>query len=106
MHLPEKPKPDEKDAPKGVPPSLTGIIERLFFTVIVAFNVSGFISAMVGWLALKLATNWNRKFWDDTYSARLYGFSALIAGLVSMLFAFLGGLIIRGELWAGLVSCI
>ncbi len=107
MRLPEKPKPKgkkAKNAPRGVPATLTGMIERFFFTVLVAFNVAGVAVAMIAWIALKLATNWNRDYWAKTSSARLYGFSALLASLVSMLFAFLGGLIVRGELWADLVS--
>src|SRR3989442_1456443 len=44
----------------GVPPWLTGIIERLFFTVAVAFDLSGVATAMMAWMAIKLATNWNR----------------------------------------------
>ena len=106
MRLPEKPKSQGKSKPRGVPPTLTGMIERLFFSVLVAFSVEGFAAAMIAWLALKLATNWNRDFWKKTSSARLYGFSALLAGLVSMLFAFLGGLIAKGELWAELAACI
>jgi hypothetical protein len=106
MRLPEKPKPEGEDSHRGVPPALTGIIERLFFTVLVAFDVAGVPAAMIAWIALKLATNWNQDYWKGTSSARLYGFSALIAGLVSMLFAFLGGLVVKGELWSGLLSCI
>lgn len=106
MRLPRKPKTKGKTAPRGVPPFVTGAIERLFFSVLVAFSVEGFAAAMVAWLALKLATNWNRDFWKKTSSARLYGFSALLAGLVSMLFAFLGGLIAKGGLWAALATCI
>ncbi len=106
MRLPPKPKTDGKKAPRGVPPFVTGAVERLFFSILVAFSVEGFAAAMVAWIALKLATNWNRDFWKKTSSARLYGFSALLAGLVSMLFAFLGGLITKGELWAGLATCI
>lgn len=100
MGLGKKPKPG------GVPSWLTGIIERLFFTVLVAFNVAGIAAAMIGWIALKLATNWNQDYWKKTSSARLFGFSALLAGLVSMLFAFLGGLICKGELWSAWISRI
>ncbi|MDD2098944.1 hypothetical protein [Pseudomonas putida] len=103
---PEIEKPEAKGELRGVPPALTGLIERLFFTVLVAFNVAGVVAAMVGWMALKLATNWNLKFWEQTPSARLFGFSALLAGLISMLFAFLGGLIVKRELWSHFVSCI
>lgn len=103
---PEGEKPAAQGELRGVPPELTGLIERLFFTVFVAFNVVGVVPAMVGWMALKLATNWNLKLWEATPSARLFGFSALLAGLLSMLFAFLGGLIVKRELWAHFVSCI
>ena len=47
---------------------------------------------MIGWLALKLATNWNHPDYKDNRSEeRAVAFSALVAGLVSMLFALLGG---------------
>jgi hypothetical protein len=104
--LPDSVKPEAQGELRGVPPALTGLIERLFFTVFVAFDVPGVVAAMVGWMALKLATNWNLKYWEKTPSARMFGFSALLAGLLSMLFAFLGGLIVKGKLWAHLVSCI
>jgi hypothetical protein len=95
---------DQKPKSGGVPPWLTGMIERLFFSTLVAFNVAGIAAAMIGWIALKLATNWNRDYWKKTPSARLFGFSALLAGLVSMLFAFLGGLICKGDLWSECIS--
>ncbi|WP_157719519.1 hypothetical protein [Pseudomonas oryzae] len=100
---------EKSSAPNGfgflsAPPWLTGMTERLFFTVLVAFAVSDVATTMVAWLALKLATNWHR-FQDDS-TARYFGFSALLAGLVSMLFAFLGGLIVRGDLWSRLIVCI
>jgi hypothetical protein len=77
----------------GVSPWLTGMIERLFFTVVVAFDVSGTATAMMGWLAVKMASNWNRLGVVDPPGA----FSALLAGLVSLLFALVGGLICRAS---------
>lgn len=106
MRLRPNSRKEGKNAPRGVPPFITGAVERLFFSVLVAFSVEGFAAAMVAWLALKLATNWNRDFWKKTSSARLYGFSALLAGLISMLFAFAGGLIAKGNLWPWLATCI
>jgi len=76
---------------KGTPPWLTGGLERTFFTFLVAFNVSGTPAAMIGWLALKLATNWNHPDYKDRPEARAFAFSGLLAGLLSMLFAVLGG---------------
>jgi hypothetical protein len=83
---------------KSVPAWLTGVLERLFFTILVGLNVSGAPAAMVGWLALKLATNWNHPDWKDKPDARTFAFSALLGGLVSMLFALIGGLICAGTL--------
>ena len=82
----------------SVPAWLTGVVERLFFAVLVGLNVAGAPAAMVAWLALKLATNWNHPDWKDKPEARSYAFSALLAGLVSMLFALLGGLVCAGKL--------
>jgi hypothetical protein len=62
----------------------------------VALEVQGTAPAMMGWLALKLATNWNRKDMESDPKARPFAFTALLSGLVSMLFAALGGLICRG----------
>ncbi len=79
-----------------VPPSLTGLVERLFFSVLVAFNISGTAVAMIGWIAAKMATNWNRLGTPVQFSAA--ALSALLGGMVSMLFALLGGLICSGQI--------
>ena len=92
------PKPRLTEGSKGVPPWLTGIIERLFFTVLIGLDVSGVPTAMVGWLALKLATNWNHPDWKNKPNARTFALSALLGGLVSMFFAMIGGLICAGTL--------
>jgi hypothetical protein len=97
--LGEKPKRSEGE-PNRVPPWLTGVTERLFFTIIVAFDISGAATAMIGWITLKLVSNWNRTSPQspehEQWSA--WAFSALIGGLVSMLFALLGGLVCSGKL--------
>lgn len=99
------PKPKEKTI-KRVPPWLTGIVERLVFVVLVGLDIAGTAPAMMGWLAIKLATNWNRKDMETVTSARPFSFTALLAGLISMLFATLGGMICRGKLWASYVAGI
>jgi hypothetical protein len=76
---------------KEVPPWLTGGIERLLFTILVGASVEGFPTAMMAWLALKLASNWNHRDMDNQPEARAFALSALLAGVISMLFAFLGG---------------
>jgi hypothetical protein len=95
-------KPSLTDGRKRVPPWLTGVTERLFFTVLIGVEVSGAPAAMVGWLALKLATNWNHPDWKDKADARTFALSALLAGLVSMMLALIGGLICAGKLSFGI----
>jgi hypothetical protein len=79
---------------KRVWPWLTGCIERLAFATFIGLGISGIAPGMMGWLALKFATHWNRNAKpsdNDTNQA----FAALLAGLISMLFAAIGGGIIR-----------
>ena len=83
----------------GVPGWLTGGVERLVFTILVGFDAgistASMATAMLAWLALKMASNWNRA--DQTApTTRRYAFTALLAGLLSMLFAFYGGWICAG----------
>jgi hypothetical protein len=78
------------------PAALTGFVERVFFTILVASNVSDILTGMIGWLALKLGANWqSRKDEIDEEVRTNYAFSALLAGLVSMLMAYLGGWFIK-----------
>jgi hypothetical protein len=94
------PKIDHDPATLPVPSWLTGIVERLFFMIVVASVGATAAGGMVGWLALKMAANWNRSSGDglEGQTRRARGaISALLAGLVSMMFALLGGLVIHGR---------
>jgi len=71
---------------------LTGTIERLVFTMIVAYNVSGAAIAMMVWLGLKMATGWNENI--KTPSGKIPAIHSLFTGMVSLLFALIGGLFI------------
>ena len=102
MGVGDKPKPKIK----RVPPWLTGIVERFVFAVLVGLDVPGSATAMMGWLAIKLASNWNRKDMENVVAARPFSFSALLAGLISMMFAALGGMIAGGKLWSDLIKNI
>jgi hypothetical protein len=84
-------------APKHVevPARVTGGIERVFFTILVGSGVDGYPTAMMAWLALKLASNWNHKDMEGKPGARAFALTALLAGLVSLLFAFWGGSIVK-----------
>jgi hypothetical protein len=53
---------------------------------------------MLTWLTLKMATNWNHPDWNNVPETRAYALSALLGGLVSMMFALGGGLIARNLL--------
>jgi hypothetical protein len=83
-------------APADVPPWLTGSLERLFFTVAVGFDVSGFVVAMVAWIAIKMGTDWNRPHGGGHDPAGAW--TALLGGFMSMFFALIGGLICRGAI--------
>lgn len=105
LGLADKPNPKNRNI-KRVPPWITGTVERLVFAVFIGSDIAGTAPAMIGWLALKLATNWNRDDWNNNPKARPFAFTALLAGLVSMLFAALGGFICKGELWAKFIASI
>jgi hypothetical protein len=84
-----------------VPAWLTGIVERTFFTLLVALHVQGVPAAMIGWLAIKLASNWNHPSAPKGSTTRAHAFLALLAGLISLGFAYFGGLICGGEIRVG-----
>jgi hypothetical protein len=85
---------------KKTPGWVTGYLERFFFTMAVAVDMAGVLPAMMTWLVVKLAANWQlREDIKDQREKANYKFSALLAGLVSMIIAFISGLLIR------LLSC-
>lgn len=89
----------EKASVRGVPGWATGVIERCFFTMLVALDAQGVPGTMMGWLAIKLATNWNHPNWNRDKPAvwRAFAFTALLAGLVSMGIAYFAGWWIRNQ---------
>ncbi len=102
-------KPGQGPETQLVPLWLFGVGERFFFTLAVAFNISGTSVAMIAWLGLKLAANWNRPGREATQEELgpqesvlqvvRWSLSATIAGLLSMTFALLGGLICNSTIW-------
>ena len=46
--------------PGEVEGSVLGYTERIFFTILVSFDVSGYASAMMTWIAAKMVAGWNR----------------------------------------------
>lgn len=90
--LSEKPVADVK----RVPPWLTGIVERSFFYLLTVLNVQNLPTAMMAWLGLKLATNWNHPS-QNAQEGRPRALLALLAGLVSLAFAYVGGAMSVGQ---------
>lgn len=95
-----------RSRPDRFPAWVIGIIERSFFMLIVAFSISGAATAMIGWLALKLASNWNRPGWksnDKENQSNLIAnaFTTIMAGMVSMTFSLIGGLLISNPNFVG-----
>jgi len=107
-------KEDHKFENYGILDSLFGSLERLFFTGIVAFDISGTAVAMMGWIAIKMASNWEfqlKEFASKQYvklseeekklkekeSLKMRGllFCALLGNIISLSFAFVGGLFCR-----------
>ena len=82
---------------RQVPPWIAGTAERFFFTLIVAFNVSGAAIAMVGWITLKLLTSRpyreKRAKEEGARTPLAFEFAGLLGNLSSMFFALAGGLI-------------
>lgn len=84
---------------REVPPEWIGLIERTFFTLIIAFNVSGAGVSMIAWIMVKMFSTWNRLLKIEDLWAGPFAFSSLLGNLVSMLFALVGGLICRKGNW-------
>ena len=75
---------------------LTGFIERTFFTVAIAASLPGITIAMVAWGALKGVAHWNN--FEGKF--RVYAYVGFLGTIVSMMFAMLGGLLAKGDLWS------
>jgi len=86
-----------------VPAAVTGLVERAFFTGVVALiDLPSAITPMLAWIAIKMAANWNRQAngSGDQIVFRQRATGAIVAaltGLVSMAFAGIGGLICSGK---------
>ncbi len=88
----------ERPTHKRLPPYMMGMIERLFFTIITITHFTVVPYLMMSWLVLKMVTNWNSAARQDRENKeeRSRAILALGTGLLSMLFAFGGGLICMG----------
>jgi hypothetical protein len=73
---------------------LVGIFERTLITTLVAYDVSGVASFIAAWIAIKMASGW-QKWSVGTQYARAAAFIALLGNVMSILFALLGGILCR-----------
>jgi hypothetical protein len=95
-------KPNTK--PDPIPGWLTGVVERLLFTLVVGLEVGAAAPAMMAWIAAKMLAHWSRTLPSDIPKEEraehiLGAFAALLASAASMIFALIGGLIAAGEIW-------
>jgi len=92
-------KPEDQKRYPRISPWLNGLVERLFFTFVCGFDISGAASAMIGWIAIKIASNWQQKKEGESDLERRRRlsiiFSSLQGSLISMIFSIIGGLILR-----------
>lgn len=87
---------------EAVPGWLIGVVERTFFTLTVAYDLSGTAVGMIAWITVKMVSNWNRPdrkapSEDPEITVQL-SMAALLASLVSLTFATIGGLLWRAAL--------
>lgn len=73
---------------------LTGIVERVFFTVAIATNMSGVVIAMVGWITIKNSILWPKFSQQEPPQATV----SFLSSIGSLLIAVLGGQICLGNL--------
>lgn len=91
-------RPRKGEGPARVKAWQTGFLERSFFTIVVGLKYPGVLGAMMAWLGLKLGANWAHSILKGKKLVTSYALVALLTGLVSMLFALIGGRFCAGEL--------
>ena len=83
----------------SIPISL-GVAENLFFTIGVAFHLSGVAVGMVTWMAAKMAAHWGRESQESRVTnIESVRFIVLMGTMISLLFSMIGGLICAGKIW-------
>ena len=71
-----------------------GTFERAFFTVGVAAGMPGVLTAMMLWIAAKMAAHWGSQP-QEIHDIEALRLTALLGSLVSMMFALIGGGVAR-----------
>ncbi|MGH1439200.1 MAG: hypothetical protein ACRBBR_03720 [Cellvibrionaceae bacterium] len=75
---------------------LTGVIERIFFTCIIASGISGAAISMIAWITIKAQLHF-KVFTDEGGDVRRL-YLALLGSIGSLLFALAGGMIWKNEI--------
>jgi len=78
-------------------PATIGVIERFFFTILVAFYLPGVATAIITWMLIKMATGWNRIQKGETWR-RMLSFQALLNSMFSLTFAVVAGLMANAQI--------
>lgn len=78
-------------------PRWIGVLERIFFTVVIAFAIPG-VGGLVGsWIIVKMLSGWNRAQ-EPGAQYRMLAFAGLMGSLTSLFFGIVGGLIAGGQM--------
>jgi len=85
------PEPDERA--KGFDVRIIGTLERLFFTLLVGFSISGVGGMMIAWITVKMYIK--NELPLKSVGGRAFSTRTLLLNLISMLFALIGGLFIK-----------
>ncbi len=73
---------------------VVGMVERTVITALVAWSIPGTAAFIGAWVATKMAGGWSS--WSSgTVYARSMLFVGLLGSLLSVLFAVIGGIIVR-----------
>ena len=78
-----------------IPTSVVGTLERFVFTILIIVGVPGTATAMIAWPTLKLTHSWAVIRDAKSRTQRSLAFASLLASMMSMLFALLGGVACR-----------
>ena len=89
----------EEVASNNIMAILIGSFERLLFFPLVACDMPGVATAIIAWIALKTAPDWERlKNEKNLETLKGPAFIRLLGNLLSMFFALVGGLICGGKI--------
>ena len=85
----------DPNAPHWFVAELAGLIERVFFTVIVATGLTGAAPAMIAWIGIKGIVHW-QVFKDDFASQKIaFSFIGVLGTMVSLLVAIACGVYLK-----------